>query len=114
MGMAVHERTDGLATKRAPTTTTETIADDVRSDVRSNLMAARYLNLTVAAIGVLITLPLLVLIAIVVKCTSRGPVLYTQTRVGLDNRRRNGNGNGSQLRKSDIGVKPFKIYKFRT
>src|SRR5438876_9808640 len=46
----------------------------------------RALNLVVAVLGIIITLPLWVLIAIAIKLTSRGPVFYDQTRVGLDQR----------------------------
>jgi lipopolysaccharide/colanic/teichoic acid biosynthesis glycosyltransferase len=75
--------------------------------------ARRALNVAVAAIGLLLALPLLLLIAVAIKLTSRGPVLYTQTRVGIDRR-----GGGRPLdisrRRSDIGGRPFTIYKFRT
>src|ERR1043166_12773 len=46
----------------------------------------RALNVVVAAILVLGSFPLWVLIAIAIKLTSRGPVIYTQTRIGLDAR----------------------------
>ncbi|MCB0322829.1 MAG: undecaprenyl-phosphate glucose phosphotransferase [Bdellovibrionales bacterium] len=46
------------------------------------------------AIFVLV-LPLMLLLAVLVKCTSRGPIFFSQERVGLDGRR-------------------FQIYKFRT
>jgi lipopolysaccharide/colanic/teichoic acid biosynthesis glycosyltransferase len=38
--------------------------------------------------GLLVTAPLMLAIAVAVKLTSRGPVIYQQTRVGLDRRRR--------------------------
>ena len=73
----------------------------------------RVLNVVVAAIALIITLPLWLLIAVAVKLTSRGPVFYTQTRVGLDQR-----GllpaRGDSRRRADIGGKPFRILKFRT
>lgn len=75
--------------------------------------ARRALNVAVALLGILLTLPLWLLIAVAIKLTSRGPVLYTQVRVGVDKR-----GTGAQpqdpRRKEDIGGKPFRIYKFRT
>ena len=49
--------------------------------------ARRALNVAVAGIGLLIAAPLMVLIAIAIKLTSRGPVFYTQTRVGIDRRK---------------------------
>lgn len=75
--------------------------------------ARRWLNLAVAVVGIVLTLPLWLLIAVAIKLTSRGPVLYTQIRVGVDSR-----GTGLQpndpRRKQDLGGRPFKIYKFRT
>ena len=75
--------------------------------------AIRYLNVVVATVGLIVTFPLWILIAIVVKATSRGPVFYTQTRVGLDRR-----GWVTPLdlsrRRDDVGGLPFTIVKFRT
>ena len=75
--------------------------------------ARRMLNLTVAGIGLLITSPILLAIAALIKLTSRGPVLYTQTRVGVD-RRQPVFGNSNHRREKDQGGKPFTIFKFRT
>ena len=73
----------------------------------------RALNLTVAAVGLVITAPLMAVIAFVIKLTSRGPVFYTQTRVGID-RRAQGVPAGNSRRRTDCGGKPFRIYKFCT
>ena len=75
--------------------------------------ARRALNVAVALLGIIITAPIGILIAILVKVTSRGPVFYTQVRVGLDGRRR-GAAPDDRRRRQDIGGKPFNIYKFRT
>ena len=48
--------------------------------------ANRALNILLAASALIVLSPLLILIALAVKLTSRGPVLYTQVRVGRDHR----------------------------
>jgi lipopolysaccharide/colanic/teichoic acid biosynthesis glycosyltransferase len=75
--------------------------------------ARRALNFFLALLGLILALPLLLLVAILIKLTSRGPVMYTQVRVGLD-RRTDADLNTNHRRVSDIGGKPFSIYKFRT
>lgn len=55
----------------------------------------RLLDIAISAVGLLITSPLFLLIAISIKCTDRGPVFYKQKRLTQ-------------------GGKEFKIYKFRT
>lgn len=75
--------------------------------------AIRYLNVLVALVGLIITAPLWLLIALLIKATSRGPVFYTQTRVGLDRRGRVTPLDLSK-RRDDLGGLPFTIVKFRT
>jgi exopolysaccharide biosynthesis polyprenyl glycosylphosphotransferase len=52
-------------------------------------------SLIFAVIGFLLTLPIMIVVGILVKLTSPGPMLFTQTRVGKNKR-------------------PFKLYKFRS
>ncbi|HUM00604.1 MAG TPA: sugar transferase [Mycobacterium sp.] len=73
----------------------------------------RALNVTVAAAGLVAVTPLMVVIALAIKLTSRGPVFYTQMRVGMD-RRAPGAPAGNSRRRHDSGGRPFRIYKFRT
>jgi len=75
--------------------------------------ATRALNIFVAALGLLIALPLFLLIAVAIKLTSRGPVFYKQTRIGLD-RRWNSAPSHEDSRIVDLGGRPFTMYKFRT
>ena len=77
--------------------------------------ARRALNVVVAAVLVVITLPLMVVVSILVKLTSKGPVLYRQTRIGID-RRLPGDlpTRITKQRVCDVGGVPFVIYKFRT
>lgn len=73
----------------------------------------RALNVTVAVIGILVTFPVWVIIAIAIKLTSRGPIFHSQIRVGLDSRSTSP-ANQDPRRRHDIGGKPFKMYKFRS
>jgi lipopolysaccharide/colanic/teichoic acid biosynthesis glycosyltransferase len=75
--------------------------------------ARRLLNVAVAAAGLVLAAPLMLVIAALIKLTSRGPVLFTQTRVGLD-RRALSNAGGNTRRHLDVGGRPFTMYKFRT
>lgn len=73
----------------------------------------RVLNVAIAASGLVLTLPLVIVIAVLIKLTSRGPVLFRQTRIGLDRRALTGVG-GNTRRHVDAGGQPFTMYKFRT
>jgi lipopolysaccharide/colanic/teichoic acid biosynthesis glycosyltransferase len=72
----------------------------------------RCLNFSLALIALICILPILLVIALAVKLTSRGPVFYTQERVGLDRRQRSDSVN--YRRRHNLGGRPFTIYKFRT
>src|SRR3989442_13376955 len=73
----------------------------------------RVLNIVVALAGIVLALPLMLGIAAFVKLTSRGPVLFQQTRIGLD-RRAPSRARGNTLRRLGIGGAPFTSSKFRT
>jgi lipopolysaccharide/colanic/teichoic acid biosynthesis glycosyltransferase len=62
---------------------------------RVQLAVKRILDVVLAAAGLLVTLPLLLLIAVVIKLDSRGPVMFRQDRIGA-------------------GGRSFRIFKFRT
>ena len=61
----------------------------------AELCIKRAFDVFASSMGLILTSPLLTIIAIQVKCSSRGPVIYSQERIGL------------------YGI-PFRIYKFRT
>ncbi|VAX37402.1 Undecaprenyl-phosphate galactosephosphotransferase [hydrothermal vent metagenome] len=68
----------------------------VMSFIRKTYAAAkRALDLTLSIIGAIVFSPVMLLTALLVKTTSKGPALYTQIRVGENGRH-------------------FKIYKFRS
>ena len=73
----------------------------------------RVLNVVLAAIALLVVSPVMLVVALLVKLSSPGPVIYTQTRVGVD-RRNPLDAYGNGRRKVNYGGKLFRIYKFRT
>lgn len=99
-------------------------APDVLERPTTAERARRAINVVMAAVGLIAAAPLMLVIAILVKATSSGPVLYAQKRVGYDRRRGDGrsppSGNGSKpepdddRRHRDRGGRVFTIYKFRT
>jgi lipopolysaccharide/colanic/teichoic acid biosynthesis glycosyltransferase len=74
----------------------------------------RILNIGAASVLLILTLPLMVVIALVIRLTSRGPVIFTQPRVGVDRRRGRPSADVLEKRKVDHGGRIFQIYKFRT
>ena len=85
--------------------------DDVLPRQRSERIS-RIMNFTIAALAVLCLAPVLAVIALVVKLSSRGPVFYSQVRVGVDRRYRL--KSSDDRRGYDHGGKPFMMFKFRT
>ena len=60
-----------------------------------NWIAKRVVDVVGSLIGLVVSSPVMLIAAIAVGCTSRGPIIFRQERIGLHN-------------------KPFKMYKFRT
>lgn len=60
-----------------------------------NSALKRIVDIVGSLFGIVISSPLMIVLAIIIKSTSKGPVIFSQERVGLHN-------------------KPFKMYKFRT
>jgi lipopolysaccharide/colanic/teichoic acid biosynthesis glycosyltransferase len=58
----------------------------------------RAVNFSIALVALIALSPLLLLIAIAVKATSRGPIIYRQTRVGYDRRRSGGDRRAAERR----------------
>jgi lipopolysaccharide/colanic/teichoic acid biosynthesis glycosyltransferase len=103
MGIEVIHRAD-----RRISVPTRTVVEADRSEI-----ANRCVNVLLASTALVALSPVIALVAIAVKLTSRGPVVYSQTRVGLDRRRNHIDALYSN-RKQDQGGMVFTIYKFRT
>jgi lipopolysaccharide/colanic/teichoic acid biosynthesis glycosyltransferase len=73
----------------------------------------RAVNLTLGTIALAVLSPFFVIAAIAIKLTSRGPIFYTQTRVGIDRRGRRDLAI-RERRLQDLGGAAFTIYKFRS
>jgi len=81
------------------------------------------LDFSGAILGLIFALPFFILVPILIRLTSRGPVFYMQDRIGIDRRRRSRRiyrtniGDDSRLRErrriNNYG-RPFKVIKFRT
>jgi len=92
---------------------------------RLDRILRRSFDILVSATALLFLTPLFAVVAILVKTTSRGPILYSQVRVGQNRRigdRRSSPTNhagprdrrASDRRASAAHGRPFEIYKFRT
>ncbi|HEX2248907.1 MAG TPA: sugar transferase [Gemmatimonadales bacterium] len=88
-------------------------ADSAVGVSQSHEWLRRSVNFLIALIALVLLLPIMLMIAFLVRITSRGPVLYTQTRVGFD-RRHVTLGSQNHRRERNLGGQPFTIYKFRT
>jgi lipopolysaccharide/colanic/teichoic acid biosynthesis glycosyltransferase len=82
----------------------------------------RAIDITGAMVGLILTAPFFVILPIIIKLDSSGPVFYRQARIGFNRRRVNRRTeNGSSLgraardrRRQDLKGKPFNVFKFRT
>src|SRR5258708_39330113 len=86
------------------------VVEDVLPAERSERMC-RLLNVVIASVAAICLAPLFALIALAVKLTSRGPVFYSQVRVGVDRRYRQ--KSTYDRRGYDHGGKPFMMFTFR-
>ncbi|HXC24650.1 MAG TPA: sugar transferase [Gemmatimonadaceae bacterium] len=94
--------------------------DDRRSPAKPGVvlrkrseLVNRAMNVTIAVLALILLAPIMLLVALMVKLTSKGPVLYFQTRVGMDRRRRPTTAVFDR-RGSDVGGRAFQIIKFRS
>jgi lipopolysaccharide/colanic/teichoic acid biosynthesis glycosyltransferase len=78
-----------------------------------NQGTCRVLNVLATLIVLLVLWPLMLAVAVLVKLSSRGPILFTQPRVGLDRRGLRSRREDAR-RTRDYGGQIFTIYKFRS
>ena len=71
-------------------------------------------GVAIALVALVALAPVLLVVALVVRLSSPGPIFYTQTRVGQDRRLRHPRAGGYDRRICDLGGRVFRIYKFRT
>jgi lipopolysaccharide/colanic/teichoic acid biosynthesis glycosyltransferase len=83
----------------------------------------RTIDILGAAVGLVLTAPLMLLVAVAVKIDSPGPLFYTQTRVGVNRRKRDRrycrqvgttDRRTRDRRREDLLGRPFSIVKIRT
>jgi len=90
----------------------------------------RAVNIALALVALIVSAPIMLVIAIAVRLTSKGPIFYGQPRIGLDRRGLQTHSRRrldrrwhlwsrflalhDDLRSRDLGGSVFMIYKFRT
>jgi len=90
---------------------------------RPGLKVKRIVDMLISAICLILFAPFFLIIAILIRLDSPGPVIYKQVRVGQNRRRGDRRGLNFQVeadrrngdrRKYNVLGRPFNIYKFRT
>ncbi len=90
----------------------------------STIVAKRVFDIVIASIALAILSPFLIMFALAIKLDSRGPIFFSQERIGLNRRRverrsrrslptRNVRSGYDRRRNINAG-RPFNIFKFRT
>lgn len=77
-------------------------------------LVVRALNVAIAGTALVALSPVMLVVALAIKMSSPGPIIYAQTRVGQDRRRRARQTSMFDRRACDLGGRVFRIYKFRT
>ncbi len=91
---------------------------------RFNAAIKRSVDIVGAVVGLILTLPVWLILPLVIKLDSRGPVFYKQVRIGINRRRadrrfcnneseRTDRRNRNRRRENLMG-RPFEVIKFRT
>ncbi len=83
------------------------------------MYAKRISDIVVSSLLVVLSLPLMALVAVLIRLESPGPAVFRQKRVGMNRRRGNGHGvrgdhETIDRRNGNLGGRPFTMYKFRS
>lgn len=88
-----------------------------------NSFVKRTIDVVGAAVGLLLTIPLFIVLSVLIKLDSPGPVFYSQLRVGVNRRKRDRRycqrsdvteRRGRDRRRQNCQGRPFRLIKFRT
>jgi lipopolysaccharide/colanic/teichoic acid biosynthesis glycosyltransferase len=83
------------------------------------MFAKRISDIVASSLLVVLSLPVMALVAVMIRLESPGPAIFRQKRVGMNRRRNNGyrvRGDYETIdrRNGDLGGRPFTMYKFRS
>ncbi len=90
---------------------------------RLNLVFKRVIDITVSIIGLLLSVPIFLVLPVIIKLDSPGPVFFRQVRVGVNRRKNDRRRAGAHATTDHRGIdrrgddrhgRPFEIIKFRT
>ena len=85
--------------------------------------AKRFMDILGAVVGLILTLPIWLIIPVLIKFSSPGPVFYSQVRVGINRRKGSrrvyqqtdvDDSRSRERRRTDYSGRTFKVFKFRT
>jgi lipopolysaccharide/colanic/teichoic acid biosynthesis glycosyltransferase len=76
--------------------------------------AKRIADIGIASVGIAVLVVLFIPICCAIRVSSSGPVIFRQTRVGVNRRSRQSAALHGARRSVDIGGRPFVMYKFRS
>ena len=95
----------------------------IQISFKKKMLLKRLIDILGAIVGLILFAPLFIVISILIKMDSKGPILYSQWRIGKNRRKTERRNNlfanfeerrRKERRKIDLHGRPFKLYKFRT
>jgi lipopolysaccharide/colanic/teichoic acid biosynthesis glycosyltransferase len=89
--------------------------DSSHAGIRSRLVVKRSIDCVVGLTATIVLLPIMIAISIAILFEERGPVFFSQKRVGRDRRKSRGSFPADVERRTRSGGgREFRMYKFRT